>query len=343
MKAKYLKNEEIKDFIRFLLTKYQVFAPVKEGKVAVFKEISSPDKVFLKYRNSKKAPKEFFFPQTEKLLEYQGPPSSIEITKTEFPVGKRLIFGMRPCDVNAVLILDRLFINQDYVDNYYKDKRDNTVIIGYSCNYPCSTCFCTAMGGGPFKFDGADILLTDLENGFLAEPITDIGEELLKNFNEASEKELNKKMELEKRALKSLTTTLPLEGIPEKLKAIFDDPIWETLAENCIGCGTCTYLCPTCHCFDIQDETRDNKGHRLRNWDSCMFPLFTFHGSGHQPRDKHFQRVRQRIQHKFSYYPMNFGVIACVGCGRCLAYCPANVDIRKIIKTLAEVQLVKGE
>ena len=127
---------------------------------------------------------------------------------------------------------------------------------------------------------------------------------------------LDKKKKIEKQAHEQMPEPIDVEGIPAKLRGMFEHSIWEEIAERCLGCGVCTYLCPTCHCFDIQDETIGNKGRRIKNWDSCMFPIFTLHGSGHQPRELRFQRMRQRIMHKFNYYEENFGVIACSGCGR---------------------------
>lgn len=173
---------------------------------------------------------------------------------------------------------------------------------------------------------------------YVLEAVTEKGERLMQGLNDADHSLLRDKEMLKKKAEESITSRLALEGVTEKLKGMFEDPIWEEITEKCIGCGVCTYLCPTCHCFDIQDEAADNRGERVRNWDSCMFPIFTYHGSGHQPREKKHQRMRQRIMHKFNYYVENFGVIACVGCGRCITECPTNEDLRDNLKKLKEVE-----
>jgi ferredoxin len=117
--------------------------------------------------------------------------------------------------------------------------------------------------------------------------------------------------------------------------ALYEADFWDDIAFSCINCGTCTYLCPTCWCFDIQDEVHGKHGIRERNWDSCMFPLFTLHGSGHNPRGQKVQRVRQRFMHKLKYYVDKYGDgIQCVGCGRCIQYCPVNIDIRKVCQLM---------
>jgi ferredoxin len=116
----------------------------------------------------------------------------------------------------------------------------------------------------------------------------------------------------------------------------FDDGRWEELTVRCLGCGSCTYLCPTCHCFDIADEARLYKGRRIRTWDSCQFPLFTKHASGHNPRRNKKERLRQRFMHKFSYAVENTGTALCVGCGRCIAGCPVNLDIRDVIRSFTK-------
>ena len=139
-------------------------------------------------------------------------------------------------------------------------------------------------------------------------------------------------------AVKAMPRSLKdTKKIPAKLKDLFEADLWDDEAMSCIRCGICTYLCPTCHCFDINDEITSHsplEGKRVRTWDNCQFPDFTMHSSGHNPRPDKASRLRQRIMHKFNYFVHNFGEIACVGCGRCVSYCPVNIDIREIISDI---------
>jgi ferredoxin len=138
-------------------------------------------------------------------------------------------------------------------------------------------------------------------------------------------------------AAKAITKTIPAREIKKFLDENFEHPFWDTLHKKCLACGTCTFMCPTCHCFDIQDEVKAEDGKRMRNWDSCMFPLFTKETSGHNPRPSQKERWRQRVMHKFRYFVDNFNAIACVGCGRCVMYCPVNMDIRKIVEDISKL------
>lgn len=136
-------------------------------------------------------------------------------------------------------------------------------------------------------------------------------------------------------AVKQKVPALNLNGLKEKLRNGFDSPLWGTIAERCLGCGVCTYLCPTCHCFDISDKIKGERGRRMRSWDSCQYALFTMHASGHNPRPSKRERMRQRIMHKFLYAQDNFKETFCVGCGRCVRSCPVNLDIRENVALLA--------
>jgi sulfhydrogenase subunit beta (sulfur reductase) len=143
------------------------------------------------------------------------------------------------------------------------------------------------------------------------------------------------KKEIDGRSAGEIKSAPPAKAIKPILDRIFEHPFWDTIHARCLKCGTCTYLCPTCHCFDISDETKGSDGVRIRSWDSCQYPLFTKMASGHNPRTSQKERWRQRVMHKFRYYVDNFGAVSCVGCGRCVMLCPVNIDIRKIITDIA--------
>jgi len=292
----------------------------------------------LDYANSKDAPKKLFFPESEVLMRYRRGPKGMELVALDGDVGEVVLFGVRPCDARSFALLDKLFDQETWSDPYYVEKREKTTVVSLACaDVPYSTCFCTSLGGSPTGSEGADVLLTDLGGDVLAEFLTPKGERLRPYFGDraAGAGADARKQEVSARAEGQIRSQVPAREVKRFLDANFEHPVWDTIAKSCLACGTCTYACPTCHCFDISDEVRRDDGIRLRNWDSCMYPLFTKETSGHNPRASQKQRWRQRVMHKFRYYVDNFDEIACVGCGRCVQACPANIDIRKIVRDLA--------
>jgi len=336
MKLK-LDKKDFKPFLQSLMDEYDLFAPVQlEEGVSVYKKIDRPDEVDLSASNPQKPAKEVFFPQSETMFRYQKAGKQHQVISTEEVERKRVILGARPCDIQAVLLIDQVFSGKEYTDVYYVNKRKATTIIGMGCDHPLSTCFCSSMKGGPFSREGSDLFLIDLGEAYLVELLTGKGTAFQNNkfLKEADTKEINLAKEIEEKASKKTDDSLSVVGIEKRLDQMVENPFWERVQEKCIGCRVCTYLCPTCHCFDIADEVLTNKGQRVRNWDSCLSSLYSQETSGHNPRPTNRERTRQRIMHKFNYFPKNFDRIACVGCGRCILYCPANFDIRQTIKEI---------
>ncbi|MBA7662958.1 Anaerobic sulfite reductase subunit A [subsurface metagenome] len=331
---KKISKKGMNEFIQSLMADYIILAPVSTDGIFSFKPVSNFEQIDLSYQNSKKPPKEVFFPQSETMFNYKNG----KVESTEKVKQKKILLGIRPCDARANILLDKVFAGPDHKDVYYTNKRENTIIIGLGCSKPLSTCFCTSFGGGPFSKEGLDILLMDIGDKYLAQVITDKGREVLNHkFREATREEVRLAEKIKSEAEKRISSRVEIEGIKEKLEGMFEDLFWNKLSQECIGCGTCSYLCPTCHCFDIADEAVNSEGKRVRNWDSCMFPLFTLHTSGHNPRPTGKERMRQRVMHKFNYFVENYKEPACVGCGRCIINCPVNMDIRKVLKEILEV------
>ncbi|MBM4278277.1 MAG: 4Fe-4S ferredoxin [Deltaproteobacteria bacterium] len=332
-----LDKKDFHSFLQNLMNDYELFAPVQVAEgVAVYKKIEHPLEAARFSLNPQKPAKEVFFPQSETMFRYGKVGVKTEVTSTEKVERKRILLGARPCDLQAVSLLDEIFQGREYSDPYYINKRQATTVIGMGCSQPLSTCFCSSMEGGPFSRNHSDIFLIDLGEAYLVEVLTEKGKAFEKNpfFKKATQKDLKAAKSIEKNASNQVGAILSLEGIERKLDQMIESPFWDRVQERCIGCRVCTYLCPTCHCFDIADETLTTKGQRVRNWDSCLSSLYSQETSGHNPRPTNRERTRQRLMHKFNYFPKNVGRIACVGCGRCVLYCPADLDIRETIKEI---------
>ena len=330
---KILPKEKVRSFVEKLLQDYEVLGPMESAGSISFGRIMSPGELKLDYQNSKNASKEAFFPQWEVMFQYWSTGQSVEVKSTEETGGRRILLCIRPCDIRAALLLDLVFDSLDSKDPYYINKRKGTIVVGLGCNHPATTCFCTSVNGGPFSRGGADLFMTALGDGYLVEALNQKGLELLEGLDgkEASEEDRERARAIADSATRGISSVIETDGLMEKLETLTEAPFWDVLHEKCLGCGICTYLCPTCHCFDIADEASDLRGQRVRYWDSCQFPLFTLETSGHNPRPTGKERIRQRIMHKFTYFPSTHKAIACVGCGRCIIHCPVNLDIRKVI------------
>ncbi|MBW1868097.1 MAG: 4Fe-4S dicluster domain-containing protein [Deltaproteobacteria bacterium] len=337
----FVKEEWIK-VLEGLKEAYRIFVPVKDGDFHNFMAFDKGKIPDFDYQNSRLSPKSMVYPQSERMFEYalDRVDSEANIVK-ESPkdYSPKAVVGIRPCDVQAFQIVKRNFDNPEYRDPWWVQHFESTTLVGLGCNEPCSTCFCAGVGGGPFNQEGLDALLFDMGETYLVKGLTDKGEALLGKMaggSPADDQALKNADDLAVSASEKITASIPMDKLKEKVtNDLFNAPFWEEIAFACLNCGTCTFLCPTCWCFDIQDEVSGKDGDRIRNWDSCMSPLFTLHGSGHNPRDNKFQRVRQRFMHKLKYYVDKYdNGVQCSGCGRCVRYCPVNIDIREVCKLM---------
>ena len=288
--------------------------------------------------NTVRSPKDFFFPQTENLVDFKMEGKSIEIIDTREECEDFIIFGVRACDVKSFDILDRVFLSEP-VDSYYKNRRDHGIIVSMACNKPAETCFC-----GTFGIDAAapagDIVCYKTEDALYLEAKTEKGETLLSKIASVTEDTDTAAVEAQKALITERLAKLPLKDLSAsdfgdgKTNEFFNAPEWRELSETCLGCGTCTFVCPTCQCYDIKDFNTGHGVKRFRCWDSCMYSDFTRMAHGNS-RNSQLERFRQRFMHKLVYYPTNNdGLFSCVGCGRCISKCPINMNIVKVMKKL---------
>jgi ferredoxin len=334
MEARILQQNRLLELVDELIRDYQVIAPKDEQS---YGKVNSASEVHLGDEKPVKSLKEFFFPQREVLLAYQlGASEAKLVTPPSAGNTTRVVFGARPCDVAAFPILDKVFA-WDYLDSFYLESRERTIFVSMACEKPCESCFCVSLGGSPAEIEGSDLLLTPLDGVYHVQIITARGKALVAEheefFQESDQRYDRERALFEERAQSQVTKEVDVTGLHKTLD--FDNPVWETIAQQCIDCGICTFLCPTCHCFDIQDEGSSVQGERVRLWDACTFYNYTKAHAG-QPRPTHYRRYRQRIMHKFRYYVENFGKTLCVGCGRCIKYCPVNIDLTQVLKAARE-------
>ena len=319
---------------------FNVLAPSRASGVASMAEWDGKDTSFLDwYRNTVVPPKASFLPPTEEMFRFRKDEEGYNIELPSKNRQKQLIFGIRPCDARAMDILDMTF-EDAYQDPYYLEKRKNAVLVGLGCTNPCESCFCTSMDTSPTDPTNVDLMLIDIGDDFLIEEVTAKGKELTKGLKEATKNDEAEAEKAREIAYNKVTRKLNTEGIKDRLRESFDDnEFWGKTADKCVSCGICTLLCPTCYCFDINDEAIRGEGTRFRSWDSCGFALYTKMPM-ENPRSEKWRRVRQKVCHKYEFYPMAFDVIACTGCGRCIRLCPVNWDITKVIESVP--QRVKG-
>lgn len=333
MKAKTLKTESLKSLIDKLIEKgIRVIAPTRVEGLVLFDDVDSSSDVTFDYIITDRPVKEYFFPRTERLLAFDLNDKGVQVKNPELNVKKTVIVGTRPCDAVSLPILDHVF-SSEYKDDLYHKRREGTTIISIACTQSDESCFCTSVEYSPDSSEGSDILLMNGTNGnYFVDVVTEKGDKLIaevgtlfRDVQEGDEPEENGKFPAVKFSLKKIKPWLDDN---------FENDFWDRVSLKCLGCSSCRYLCPTCHCFDIQDEATCDCGERIRNWDSCSYGIFTLHASGHNPRPHQTARNRQRIMHKYKYYVDNFKVGACVGCGRCLRSCPVNLDIVEILSEM---------
>ena len=288
--------------------------------------------------NTVRSPKDFFFPQTEDLMKFKMEGKNIEVQDIRTESEDFVVFGVRACDVKSFEILDRVFLTEP-MDSFYANRRSHGIIISMACTRPVETCFCKTFGVDPSTPAG-DISAWKTETEIFFESNTDKGNALLNSLADLTEECDDTAVTEQKSKINKIMDKLPLKDISTdgfgggKTAELFNSPEWDELSSTCLGCGTCTFVCPTCQCYDIKDFNTGKDVIRFRCWDSCMYSDFTKMAHGNN-RLTQKERFRQRFMHKLVYYPENNdGLFSCVGCGRCLAKCPISMNIVKVMKKI---------
>ncbi len=303
----------------------RLIAPQRKGNQVHFQPAGAVEEIPFDYIQTALSAKSVLFPPVEELMRYHQDENGVQIVERNLDLlPETVAFGLRPCDAAAVTYMTRQF-TADKPDLLFSKRLEKTTFVTVSCTRADADCFCTSVGVTPGDTRGSDLLLTPLGGeSYLAEVLTAKGEALvaLAPGLFAPATAVNKEEHLAQ-----VPPEFDMAVLRDKLGKAFESPFWEETSLRCLGCGACSYVCPVCSWFDIQDEGSHKKGMRLRCWDSCGSALFTLHASGHNPRHMQGERWRQRMMHKFSYMPEQLQVPGCVGCGRCLRACPADMNL----------------
>ena len=310
----------------------ELYLPIRRAGQVNFGPWSEDAEVDVETLKTVKSPKDVFFPQSENLYSCEREGKDIKIEPQALQDQEFVVFGMKACDIKGV----EVFL-ADPIDTFYAARRDHGIIVAMACHEPEESCFCKVFGidcADPV----ADVATWMIEGELYWKPLTEKGEALTKAVAELLNDADEAKVEEEKTAIRAIVEKLPysnlsLEGWDgNATDAKFNSPVWETLYKPCLACGTCTFVCPTCQCYDIKDYDTGHGVKRYRCWDSCMYSDFTMMAHGNN-RISQLQRFRQRFMHKLVYFPANNnGMYSCVGCGRCVEKCPASLNIVKVIK-----------
>lgn len=336
-----IAKEKLPSLFAAVAGSMDLYMPLKKNGQVNYGIWSEEEETALDALNSVKSPKDFFFPQSETLYTCYMEGKKISITPEQLKNQPFAIFGIRACDVKGIEVLDKVFLAEP-VDEFYKARREHGIIISTACHEPDVSCFCKVFGVEA-QAPAGDVVTWQTEDTLYWEAKTEKGRKLTETLvgvlAEADSKD-EAAVEEEKEAIKGIIEALPYSNLSleafknAELLDLFNSPKWDELYKACLGCGTCTFICPTCQCYDIKDYNAGSGVKRFRCWDSCMYSDFTLMAHGNI-RNTQKERFRQRFMHKLVYFPANNdGMFSCVGCGRCVNKCPSNLNILKVIKSL---------
>lgn len=334
----YIEKAKLNELFRKLSQTASVYLPVKKNGKVNFAKWEEGTQYCDELKTTKSA-KDLFFPQSETMMSFKTEGKSISIEQTEVPDERTVIFGVRACDAKSFKILDSVFMSEP-ADSFYTARRENGIVIATACSAPDETCFCGVFGINPASpYADADVATWFVGDKLYWNAVTEKGEKFTEEIADMLKDGDDSPVEREIGRIADITKQLPLNRLSlegwgaGKTDEKFNAPEWDKLSEACLGCGACTFVCPTCQCYDVRDYNTGNGIQRFRCWDSCMYHDFTLMAHG-TPRPTQKQRFRQRFMHKLVYFPENNGgVYSCVGCGRCVSHCPISMNIAKVIKT----------
>jgi ferredoxin len=346
---------------------YRTIAPAVESGAIVLKDVDTAADLPIGWRDQQSAGKyalekdgrdflfgyvlgphswkRYLYPPKELIWQGQKTGQGVELDRARIESLPQAFLGVRPCELHAISILDRVFDTRDYVDPSYESRRKGAFIVAVNCTRPGGTCFCASMNTGPGVNGAFDIALTELQEKdgytYLSEAGSQRGAKVLTKVKHrrALENEIDLAKRLIEQASDEMGRSLPTASLKWTLSESYEDPRWDEVAKRCLACGNCTMVCPTCFCHTLEDSTSLNKEstERTRRWDSCFTRDFSYmHGGSVRLSSK--SRFRHWLLHKLCTWEEQFGTAGCVGCGRCITWCPVGIDIREAAKTIVQAK-----
>lgn len=325
-------KKDVKSFVSKLIELYPVYGPAAKGKHDVFKKYEDASQAKFGYTRSILPPKKYLMPQHELLVKYSLGGDPVVTPVNEY--GDQIIIGVHPCDIRAISLLDMVMTGGNKDENYAK-KREHTIIIGIDC-VPDKYCYCSSVMDIRAT-EGFDLFLTDLGDEVLIDVGTEKGKQLLEKAASTSvatkdHAAKQDKLLADKKNLFTAKINAPATMIPLSLEGQWEAPVWEDMGHKCLSCGQCVLVCPTCYCFDVQDDPdiKLTQVERSRRWDGCQLSGFASVGSGENFREEASGRIRHRYNRKFKYHVDSHSKTFCTGCGRCWEYCPVDINLVEI-------------
>lgn len=324
--------DRLKAWLDRLAREVDLVAPCDVDGHVLYRPVSSSEEILLDYERPELSAKDYLFPATEVLFRIEQRGKEVALEEV-LPGRRQVLFGVRPCDAHGLAAIDALFLHQAPPDRFYQHHRERTVLVGMACVRMWEGCFCTSVGGGPTDATYLDVLVRPAPEGFFLQPVTPKGVAVLEGLEVTEPKG-------EPLPVEEYNPPVPVTPTA-RWRALFEGKLWMRHGERCLSCRICTYVCPTCRCFDVADRVVDvrpgvTRIERIRAWDACTSPNYRRVAGGHNPRPTNWERLRNRFLCKFCYYPEDFGPLGCVGCGRCIVSCPVDIDITEVMRDVAQ-------
>lgn len=323
----FISRHDWEEFLRILSRQAELWGLVSQKDRIVFVQVKPTEVDRLIYNGIRSAQpvKTMFYPGRDKL--------------TALNTSKKIIVGMKACDLGAMPLYDQVFLRDGLVDSFYQALKENIILVSADCTEPGTNCFCTVIGLTPFAAKEFDLNISQIAAGLLVETGSGKGKELIKtnqalfkNAESGQIAERDKNRQNTSDRVKEINKEFNL-SFDRTVKEHFDSPVWEKEAQPCVGCTACTNVCPTCHCFLLAEADPETLS-KIRLWDSCQYTGFARVAGGANPRAKLAERFKNRYYCKYYYRPTKFNQIACTGCGRCIEACLGKIDKRKVIREL---------